>query len=137
MHFSYPQTYEPFTFLNLKIWILVIFKFALASQVWPSCPYKPLRCQTVRYSQFLSKFQSPKFEFSGSGKYVKGSYVWGYGKFISAFWKKLPLHIFVAISENLNSTYLDQRLNLQKQVFCPFAQHNWPKVCTEKSCQNL
>ena len=36
--------------------------------MWPSCPYKPLSFQTLRYPQFLSNFQSPKFKFSVSGK---------------------------------------------------------------------
>ena len=39
---SYLQTDEQFTSLNLKIWILGIFKAALASQMQPSCPYKPV-----------------------------------------------------------------------------------------------
>ena len=34
--------------------------FTLASQMWPSCPYKPLSFQTLRYPQFLSNFQSGK-----------------------------------------------------------------------------
>ena len=34
----------------------------------PSCPYKPLSLQTLRYPQFLSNFQSPKFKFSVSRK---------------------------------------------------------------------
>ena len=46
----------------------MIFKAALASQRWPSCPYKPLSFQTLRHPQFLSNFQSPKFKFSVSGK---------------------------------------------------------------------
>ena len=32
------------------------------------CPYKPLSFQTLRYPQFLSKFQLPKFKFLVSGK---------------------------------------------------------------------
>ena len=48
--------------------MLVIFKAVLASQMWPSCPYKPLNFQTLRYSQFLGNFQSPKFKFSVSVK---------------------------------------------------------------------
>ena len=68
MFLSYLQTDEHFTFLNLKIWILVIFKAALASQRRLSCPYKPLSFQTLRHPQFLSNFQSPKFKFSVSGK---------------------------------------------------------------------
>ena len=38
--------------------------------MWPSCPYKPLCFQNLRYPQFLSNFQSPKFKFSISGKNV-------------------------------------------------------------------
>ena len=34
----------------------------------PSCPYKPLSIQNLRYLQFLSNFQTPKFKFSVSGK---------------------------------------------------------------------
>ena len=41
---------------------------ALANQMQPSCPYKPLSFQTSRHTQFLSNFQSPKFKFSVSGK---------------------------------------------------------------------
>ena len=36
--------------------------------MWPSCPYKSLSFQTLRYPQILSNFQSPKFKFSVSGK---------------------------------------------------------------------
>ena len=54
--------------LKLKIWILVIFKAALASQRQPSCPYKALSFQTLRHPQFLSNFHSLKFKFSVSGK---------------------------------------------------------------------
>ena len=32
---------KPFIFLNLKVWIFARFKALLASQPWPSCPYKP------------------------------------------------------------------------------------------------
>ena len=47
----------------------MIFKAVLvASKMWPPCPYKPLSFQTLRYPQFLSNFQSPKFKFSVSGK---------------------------------------------------------------------
>ena len=46
----------------------MVFKVALVSQRRPSCPYKPLSFQTLRHSQFLSNFQSPKFKFSVSGK---------------------------------------------------------------------
>ena len=41
-----------FTFLNLKIWILVIFKAALASQMRPSCPCKPLSFQRSIFQTF-------------------------------------------------------------------------------------
>ena len=47
---------------------MVISKAAQACQMWPSCSYKPLSFQTLRHSQFLSNFQSPKFKFSFSGK---------------------------------------------------------------------
>ena len=46
----------------------MIFKAALASQRWPSCPYKPLSIQTLRHLQFLSNVQSSKFKLSVSGK---------------------------------------------------------------------
>ena len=36
--------------------------------MWPSCPYKPLSFQTLRYPQFLNNFESPKFKTSVSGK---------------------------------------------------------------------
>ena len=68
MHLSFPQTHEPFVYLNLKIWIFGSYKAVLANQLWPSCPYKPLNCQIWRHPQFLSKFQSPKFKLSVSGK---------------------------------------------------------------------
>ena len=68
MHLSFPQTHEPFIFLNLKFWIFGSFKAVLASQLWPSSPYKPLSCQIWRHPQFLSKFQSSKFKHSSSGK---------------------------------------------------------------------
>ena len=38
MFLSYLHTDEHFGFLNMKIWISVIFKAALASQMLPSCP---------------------------------------------------------------------------------------------------
>ena len=37
------------SFLYLKIWIFVIFKAALASQMHPSWPYKPLSFETLRH----------------------------------------------------------------------------------------
>ena len=49
--FVITSTDEHFSFLKLKIWILVILKAALASQRQTSCPYKPL------ILQFLSNFQ--------------------------------------------------------------------------------
>ena len=58
----YLQTDQHFTFLNLKVWILLIFKAPLASQMRSSCPYNPLSFLTVRHFQFLSNFQSPKFQ---------------------------------------------------------------------------
>ena len=64
----YLQTGERFTFLNLKIWILVISKAALASQMLSFSSYKSLSFQTLKHSQFLSNFQSPKLKFSVSGK---------------------------------------------------------------------
>ena len=36
----------------------VIFKAGLAYKAWPSCPYKPLSCQTLTHRQFLSKISS-------------------------------------------------------------------------------
>ena len=57
-----------FSSLKVKFLIFVIFKAALASQRWPSCPYKPLSFQDLRHPQFLSNFQCPKFKFSVSGK---------------------------------------------------------------------
>ena len=59
---------QTFSSLKLKIWNLVIFKAALASQRQPSCPYKTLSFQTLRHPQLISNFQSPKFKFSFSGK---------------------------------------------------------------------
>ena len=38
--------------------LLVYMALALPYQAWPSSPYKPLSCQTLRQPQFLSKFQS-------------------------------------------------------------------------------
>jgi hypothetical protein len=46
----------------------VILKAALDGQIWLFCLYKPLSFQSLGYSQFLSNFQSPKFEFSVLGK---------------------------------------------------------------------
>ena len=54
MHLSYEQI----IFLNLKFFILVVFKAALACQGQPSCPYKPLSYQILKHSIFLSRFQS-------------------------------------------------------------------------------
>ena len=62
------QRHLHFSSLKLNIWILVIFKAAIASQRQPSCPYKALSFQTLRHPQFLSNFQSPQFKFSVSGK---------------------------------------------------------------------
>ena len=53
---------------NFYSWTWIL-NAALASQLWPFCLYKPLRCQIWRHPQFLSKLQSPKFKFSCSGKY--------------------------------------------------------------------
>ena len=64
MALSFPQTNEPFIFLNLKIWILEVFKAALTSQARSSC------YQTWRNPHFLGKFQSRKFKFSSSGKWM-------------------------------------------------------------------
>ena len=50
MHLSCPQKYEPFIFLNLKIWIFVIFKTALANQ--PSPAFLPL--QASKLSNFMT-----------------------------------------------------------------------------------
>ena len=55
-----------------NILLFGIFKAALASQMGPSCPYKPLSFQTLR--QFLSKIQIFK-----SWK-IKCSSVWRYNK---------------------------------------------------------
>ena len=87
MHLSYHQTDEPFSFLNLRIWVLGIFNAALASQTLTFCPYMPLSCQTLKHPQFLSKFHSPKSEIYRFRK-MKGSYLFGYNKGISTFYKK-------------------------------------------------
>ena len=54
---------QTFFFPETEIWILVIFKAALTSQRWPSCPSKPLSFQNLRHPQFLSNFPSPKFDY--------------------------------------------------------------------------
>ena len=62
MHLSFSQTYEPFIFLNMKIWILGICQ--------PTMTFFSFTSQILRHSQFLSKFQAPKFKFLSSGKYI-------------------------------------------------------------------
>ena len=94
MFLSYLQTEEHFTFLNLKI---QIFKAALASQMQPSCPYKPLSFQT------LSNFQSPKFKFSTWFRKIKYSSVWRYDKYASILWQKC---IFIRLHKYFGSIVL-------------------------------
>ena len=65
----------------------LILKAALAIQMWPSWPYKPLSFQTLRHSQFLTNSQSPKFKFSSSGKWNARLFV-DMAKTISIFWQK-------------------------------------------------
>ena len=80
-HLSFPQTYEPFIFLSLKIWILVTeigdvlkfdfseaCKFKKVSIGWLPQPYKK-----------VSKIQNFKFS---------SSCVWRNDKCSSTFWKK-------------------------------------------------
>ena len=54
--FFFPETE------NLNFVIFVIFKAALASSRWLSCPYKALSFHTLRRPQFPNNFQSPKFK---------------------------------------------------------------------------
>ena len=89
MHLSFPQNHKPFIFLNLKIWIFGSFKAVGASQTWPSCPYKPLRCEIWKHpsssiSMQISVTKSQIFKF----RKIKDSYVWGNDKCISTFWEK-------------------------------------------------
>ena len=58
------------TFYIPELWNLnfVDFTVALVTQALPSCPYHPLNCQNLEHRQFPSKFQSPKFKISNSGK---------------------------------------------------------------------
>ena len=51
---------------RIVIWIFMIFTAALACQMYPSSPYKPLSFQTLRHLQFAGNFHSPKFKFSSS-----------------------------------------------------------------------
>ena len=92
------QTDKLFSFLKLKIWILVIFKASLASHRQPSCPYKPLAFQTLRHLQSLRNFQSPKFKFLVSGKKLLS--VWRYDKSISIFWQKCTFINFKSVASN-------------------------------------
>ena len=57
------------TFYIPELWNLnfVDFTVALVTQALPSCPYHPLNCH-LEHCQFPSKFQSPKFKISNSGK---------------------------------------------------------------------
>ena len=54
-----------------KLQISSIFNFDWAHQSWISgvLGVKAVSYQTLRHSQFLSKFQSLKFKFSSSGKW--------------------------------------------------------------------
>ena len=89
MHLSFPQT--PFVFLNLKIWIFLIFKAVLTSQTRPSCSQKHLSCQTWGHPQYINKFTKIQiFEL----RKIKGWYVWGNDKCISTLWKK-PTFIYL------------------------------------------
>ena len=53
---------EHLTSLNLKIWVLVVSKAALARQMLPSCPYTHLNFQTLKF--IYSKKNFPKFSIS-------------------------------------------------------------------------
>ena len=90
----------------------MIFKAALASQRWPSCPYKALSFQTLRHHQFLSNFQSPKFKLSDSGK----KNVRLFDKNISTFWKKHTFNVrYNLLSINIMASF--QNLDKKTDVF--------------------
>ena len=88
MHLSFSQTYEPFIFLNMKIWILGICQ--------PTMTFFPL--QVSKMSNF--KTFSISKQISGTKiqifklRKIYHSYVWGNDKCISTSWKKSPLTLF-------------------------------------------
>ena len=81
MFLSYLQTDEHFIFLNLKIWILVMFKVALASKMWPS------KLSNFKTSSISKQFSVTKIQIF-SFREEKCSSVWSYDKNISVFWQK-------------------------------------------------
>jgi hypothetical protein len=105
MFLSHFQTDEHFISLNLKIWILVIFKAALASQMQLSCPYKPLSFQTLKHLQFLRNISDTKIQIFNFRE-VKCSSVWRYDKNISIFWQKRTFtKFFYFASALVNKSY--------------------------------
>ena len=128
MFLSYLQTDEHFTFLKLKIWILVIFKAALAIQMWLSFPYKPLSFQTLRHSQFLSNFQPPKFKFSRKIKTLRGFFLQKNKRacpFIREVRVRLILHFFLLYETIFQITISVSERFLGKPKKVKFKKGTW------------
>jgi hypothetical protein len=86
MFLSYPQTDEHFTFLNW-IWILVIYKAVLASQMRPFLPLQASKLSNFKTFSISRQFSVTKTQIFKFRK-IKCSSVWSYDKNISIFWQK-------------------------------------------------